>query len=142
VSEENKAVVQRFIDEVWNNRNYDLIESIFAEDHVNHDPADPNPAGGPQGARDFVVTLHVAFPDARIEIDDMIAEGDRVVIRWHSTGTHQGELMGIPASGRSATTTGIGIDRFRDGVIVESWTNWDTLGLLAQIGALPSPAGS
>jgi steroid delta-isomerase-like uncharacterized protein len=142
VSEENKAVVQRFIDEVWNNRNYDLIESIFAEDHVNHDPADPNPAGGPQGARDFVETLHAAFPDARIEIDDMIAEGDRVVIRWHSSGTHQGELMGIPASGRSATTTGIGIDRLVDGVIVESWTNWDTLGLLAQIGALPSPAGS
>ncbi|MGZ4173443.1 MAG: ester cyclase [Solirubrobacteraceae bacterium] len=80
-------------------------------------------------------------PDARIEIDDIIAEGDRVVIHWHSTGTHQGELMGIPASGRSVHTTGIGIDRIVDGKIAESWTNWDTLGLLAQIGALPSPTG-
>jgi steroid delta-isomerase-like uncharacterized protein len=142
MSEQNKAIVQRFIDEVWNNRNYDLVEEIFAEDHVNHDPADANPTGGPRGARDFVETLHASFPDARIEIDDIIAEGDRVVIRWHSSGTHQGELMGIPASGRRAHTTGIGIDRIVDGKIVESWTNWDTLGLLAQIGALPSPTGS
>jgi steroid delta-isomerase-like uncharacterized protein len=129
MSEENKAIVQRFIDEAWNNRNYHLVEEIFAEDHVNHDPADPNPARGPQGARDFVETLHASFPDARIEIDDIIAEGDRAVIRWHSSGTHQGEL--IPASGRRAHTTGIGIDRIADGRIVESWTNWDTLGLLA-----------
>ncbi len=142
MSEDNKALVQRFIEEVWNGHNYAMIDEIFAADHVNHDPADPNAAGGPQGAREFVETLHAAFPDAKITIDDIIAEGDRVVIRWHSSGTHEGELMGIPASGKVAHTTGIGIDRIVDGRIVESWTNWDTLGMLAQIGALPAAAGA
>lgn len=142
MSDENKALVRRFIEEVWNDQNYDVIGEIFSEDHVNHDPADLNPVGGLEGVRTFVETLHTAFPDAKITIDDLLADGDRVILRWHSSGTHQGELMGIAPTGRSGSTTGIGIDRVVDGKIVESWANWDTLGLLTQLGVIGAAAGA
>lgn len=137
MSEANKSIVQRFIDEVWNAGNVDSIDEFIAEDHVDHDPAQAGSSGGRAGAREFIVTYRTAFPDAHIAIDELIAEGDLVVSRWHATGTHQGDLMGIPGSGKAISITGIGIDRIADGKIAESWGNWDTLGLLGQIGAVP-----
>jgi steroid delta-isomerase-like uncharacterized protein len=76
----------------------------------------------------------------RLTIEDEIAEGDRVVTRWSARGTHEGEFFGIPATGKQATVTGVTIDRIIDGRIAESWTNWDTLGLLQQLGAIPAMA--
>ena len=87
-------------------------------------------------------TYRSAFPDSRIELGEMIAEGDLVAGPWRATGTHQGELMGIPGSGRAVDLTGIGIDRVVDGKIVESWANWDAIGMLTQLGAMPAPAGA
>jgi steroid delta-isomerase-like uncharacterized protein len=92
--------------------------------------------------RAFVEQYKGAFPDSHIAIEEMIAEGDLVVIRWRATGTHHGELMGVHASGKPVEITGIGIDRIVDGQIVESWTNWDTLGMLGQIGAIPATASA
>lgn len=142
MSEANKDIIRRFIDEAWNAGEIDAVDEFIAEDHVDHDPAQAASAGGRTGARDFIVTYLAAFPDAHITIDELIAERDLVMSRWHAAGTHQGELLGIPGSGRAIEITGIGIDRIADGRIAESWGNWDTLGLLAQIGALPAPAGA
>jgi steroid delta-isomerase-like uncharacterized protein len=78
-----------------------------------------------------------AFPDLKLMVEDQIAEGDKVVTRWSATGTHQGELLGIPPTGKQTTATGITIDRIQGGKIVETWTHWDNLGLLQQLGVVP-----
>jgi steroid delta-isomerase-like uncharacterized protein len=142
MSEENKAVVRRFIEEVWNNGNLDAIDELIAENHVDHDPAREGTSGGRQGMRGFVEMYRSAYPDTRLEIGEMIAEGDLVAMSWTATGTHQGELMGIAPTGRSVKVTGIGIDRVSGGQIVESWANYDALGMLAQLGAIPAPASA
>jgi steroid delta-isomerase-like uncharacterized protein len=83
-----------------------------------------------------------AFPDLRVEVESQVAEGDLVVTRWASTGTHEGDLPGLPASHNKVTVTGIAIDRLENGKIVEAWGNWDTLGMMQQIGAVPAGAAS
>jgi len=140
MSEENKAVVRRFIEEVWNNGNLAAIDELVAEDHVDHDPAQAGSPGGREGVRAFVQMYRAAYPDTRIELGEMIAEGDLVAAPWTATGTHQGDLMGIAPTGKSIAVTGIGIDRVSGGKIAESWANYDALGMLAQLGAMPAPA--
>jgi predicted ester cyclase len=81
-----------------------------------------------------------AFPDGAITVDDQIAEGDTVATRWTGRGTHQGELMGIPPTGKQVTVAGLSYTKFKSGKMVESWANWDTLGMLQQIGAVPATA--
>jgi steroid delta-isomerase-like uncharacterized protein len=142
MSEENKAVVRRFIEEVWNNGNLDAINELVSENHVDHDPAQAGSPGGRQGMRAFIEMYRSAYPDTRLEIGEMIAEGDLVAMTWTATGTHQGELMGIAPTGRSVTVSGIGVDRVSGGQIVESWANYDALGMLTQLGAIPAPAGA
>jgi steroid delta-isomerase-like uncharacterized protein len=97
---------------------------------------------GPEGVRQFVTTYLTAFPDGKITIDDQLAEGDLVTSRWTGRGIHQGDLMGIPPTGKQVTVTGITISRVKDGKVVEEWTNWDTLGLLQQVGVVPEMAGA
>jgi steroid delta-isomerase-like uncharacterized protein len=140
MSEQNKAVVRRFIEDVWNSGNLAAIDELISEDHVDHDPGQAGSPGGREGARAFIQMYRTAFPDTHIELGEMIAEGDLVAATWTATGTHQGELMGIPPTGKTATITGIGVDRVRDGQIVESWANYDLLGMLVQLGAIPAPA--
>jgi steroid delta-isomerase-like uncharacterized protein len=142
MSEDNKAVVRRFIEEVWNNGNLDAIDELISEDHVDHDPAQADSPGGREGVRAFVQMYRTAYPDTHIELGEMVAEGDLVAGSWTATGTHQGELMGIAPTGRSITVSGMGMDRIRDGRIVESWANYDALGMLAQLGAIPAPEGA
>jgi steroid delta-isomerase-like uncharacterized protein len=142
MSEENKAVVRRFIEEVWNNGNLDAIDELVADNHVDHDPAREGTPGGRQGMRGFVEMYRSAYPDTHLAIGEMVAEGDLVAMSWTATGTHQGELMGIAPTGRSVKVTGIGIDRVSGGQIVESWANYDALGMLAQLGAIPAPASA
>jgi len=142
MSEENKAVARRFIEEVWNNGNLDAIDELIAENHVDHDPAQAGSPGGSQGVRAFVEMYRTAYPDTRLAIGEMTAEGDLVAMTWTATGTHQGELMGIAPTGRSVTVTGMGVDRISGGQIVESWANYDALGMLAQLGAIPAPASA
>jgi steroid delta-isomerase-like uncharacterized protein len=142
VSEDNKAVVRRFIEEVWNKGNLDVIDELIAEDHVNHDPGAAATGGGREGQRAFVQMYRSAYPDTHIELGEVIAEGDLVAGAWTATGTHKGDLMGIAPTGRSIAVTGIGIDRISGGQIVESWANYDALGMLVQLGAIPAPAGA
>ena len=140
MSEENKAVVRRYLEEVWSGGNLEVIDELIAEDHVDHDPAAAQTGGGREGQRAMVQMFRSAFPDLHVEIGEIVAEGDLVAITWTGTGTHEGELMGVAPTGKSATVTGCGFDRVRDGVIVESWNNGDTLGMLMQLGAIPAPA--
>ncbi len=137
MSAENKAVVRRLIDEVWNQRTFDVLDDLFAADALVHDSGAPLPTRGPTCAREGIGAACAAFPDIRINIDDLFASDDKVVLRWSSHGTHRGELQGIPPTNRPMTMTGIAIYRFADGKIVEEWMNNDTLGMLRQLGVVP-----
>ena len=140
MSAENKALSRRLLEEAFNKGNLDVIDELVAPGIVNHDAALPEPLVGIDASRASITGYRDAFPDLEITIEDQIAGGDGVATRWSARGTHQGELMGMPATGKQATVTGITIDRIVDGRIAESWTNWDTLGLMQQLGAVPALA--
>ena len=138
-TEENKAIVRRVNDEVWSEGHLDVIDELIADDFVATVVGAPEQIRGPQGFREFVVMYRTAFPDLRITVDEQVAEGETIVTRWTATGTNEGELMGIPATGKQATTAGININRISGGKLVEGWGLFDQLGLLQQIGAVPVP---
>ena len=133
MSEENKALVRRFVEEVWNSGNLDAIDELIAENHVDHDPAQAGGPGGRQAVRAMVEMYRAAYPDTHLAIGEMIAEGDLVAMTWTATGTHQGELMGAPGTGRALELKGINIFRIRDGRIVERWGRLDEKGLAEQL---------
>jgi steroid delta-isomerase-like uncharacterized protein len=140
-TEENKAIVRRWFLETWNEGRLEVADELIAPDYDAHPaPTDPDFGRGPAGQKAFLTFYRTAFPDVHMEIEDMLAEGDRVAVRWRGTGTHRGELMGIPPSDKPATVTGMFISRVADGKIVEGWANFDALGMMMQIGAIPMPA--
>jgi steroid delta-isomerase-like uncharacterized protein len=139
MSQANKTVSRRLTEEAFNQGKYDVIEELVAPTFVNHDPATGD-TKGPEGTRELIEGYRSAFPDIKITIEEQIAEGDLVVTRWIGTGTHKGELMGIAPTGKGTTVTGVTIDKIKDGKIVESWNNWDTLGLMRQLGVVPEMA--
>jgi steroid delta-isomerase-like uncharacterized protein len=140
MSEENKRVSRRVVEEVFAQGKIDVLDELVADDFVNRDQTiPPNVSPDREGLKQLARGYISAFPDLTIRVDDQIAEGDKVVTRWSATGTHQGELLGIPATGKQASVTGITIDRIVNGKIAESWNNWDTLGLLQQLGVVPEP---
>ena len=135
-TEDNKWLAQRWLDEVWNKGDLSSIDELIASDYVLHDPTRPG-LRGRAGIKESIVTFRRAFPDLHFTIEDQIAERDRIVTRYTVQGTHLGPLMGIPATGKQGTITGIDIYRITDGQIVEAWSNWDTLGLLQRMGVIP-----
>ena len=140
LSETNKTVSRRFFDEVWNEGKLALLNEIIAKDHINSGPGTlPGLPAGPEGTKQLVTVYRNAFPDVHFTIDDQIAEGDKVVTRWTAHGTHQGELVGISATGKSSTVTGIVVDRFTNGKIAESWGIFDQFGMMQQLGVIPTP---
>jgi predicted ester cyclase len=136
MSEQNRAMVRRTFEEIWNRGNESIFEERFARDYIGHSFTDVH---GPEGGRQFAAMLHHAFPDFHYTVEDEIAEGDRVAQRWTARGTHDGEFQGIPPTGEQVTMTGISIYRVANDKLVEGWTNVDMLGLLHQIGAAPVP---
>jgi steroid delta-isomerase-like uncharacterized protein len=136
----NKEIVRRLGVEPWEG-NVGVIDELVAPDYIGHDPSQPE-LHGPDGVKGFVTTYLSAFPDGRITIDEQLAEGELVASRWTGRGTHQGDLMGIPPTGKQVTVSGITISRVKNGKVVEEWSNWDTLGLLQQLGAVPAMAGA
>jgi steroid delta-isomerase-like uncharacterized protein len=139
-TEENKTIVRRLNDEVWTQGRLEVISELIADDFVTTVVGAPEQIRGPQGFREFVVMYREAFPDLRITVDEQIAEGDIVVTRWTASGRNDGELMGMPATGKQATTAGVNINRISGGKLVEGWGLFDQLGLLQQLGAVPAPA--
>jgi steroid delta-isomerase-like uncharacterized protein len=136
--EQNKEIVRRSAEEPWTG-NIGVLDELLAPDYVAYDPSQPEPTRGIAGAKEFVQQYISAFPDARVTIDQQIAEGDYVTSRWTGRGTHKGDLMGIAPTNKQVTVTGITISRIANGKIAEEWSNWDTLGMLQQIGAVPAP---
>src|SRR5262245_50478874 len=134
---DNKVIVRRSFDELFTQGKLEVADEVFAKDYVGHDPAMPRDIRGPEEFKQFVRMYRTAFPDLKCTVDAQLAEGDLVCTRFTATGTHRGELMGIPPTGAKLTVTGISIDRMKDGKSVESWTNYDALNMLRQIGALP-----
>ena len=137
-AEENKAVVRREIEEVFNHTgNLDAADEIYAPDYVGHEPT-TGEIRGVEAAKQYAALFRQAFPDVEATIEDQIAEGDKVVTRFTSRGTHQGETEDFgPPTGRRVEVTGITIERFSQGKIVEDWTNFDALGLMQQLGLVP-----
>jgi steroid delta-isomerase-like uncharacterized protein len=140
MSEENKALVRQGILATWALGNAGAMDEYYAEDFVNHS-APPGTPSGLNGMKASASVMMNAFSDVEVTIDDQIAEGDLVVTRWSGKNTHSGEFMGIPATGKRLSLTGIAIDRIANGKIVESWSEWDMMGLMQQLGAVPSPGG-
>jgi steroid delta-isomerase-like uncharacterized protein len=126
-------LVNRFTDEAWNGANLDLVDELFSADYVGHDAPRPEPVRGPEGMKDFLRMYHHAFSDAHITLDDVIVSGDKVVTRWTGRGTHDGDLMGMPPTGKSVEFVGIRIFRVAAGQIAEGWVVWDTFGLMRQL---------
>jgi steroid delta-isomerase-like uncharacterized protein len=142
MSDQNKAIARRAL-ELFSSGDLDDLDELVSEDAVDHDTQNPN-AGihGPEGAKQTAAIYRAAFSDLQITVEDQIAEGNKVATRWRAVGTQDGDLAGLPASGRSSTVTGMTIDRIEGGKIVESWGNWDTLGMMQQLGAVPAPAAA
>jgi steroid delta-isomerase-like uncharacterized protein len=136
----NKELVHRLGVEPWEG-NIGVIDELVAPDYVGHDPSQPD-MHGPDGLKGFITAYLSAFPDGRITIDEQLAEGDLVASRWTGRGTHQGELMGIPPTGKEVTVAGITVSRVKNGKVIEEWSNWDTLGLLQQLGVVPELAAA
>jgi predicted ester cyclase len=134
---ENKAAIHRLIDEVWNQRAFEVLDQLFAAEAVISESGIPFPTRGPTCVKEGIRAICAAFPDIRQSIDDIFAEGDRVVVRWSSSGTHQGEYFRIAPTNRQVRVNGMAIYRFADGKIVEEWMNTDMLGLLRQLGVVP-----
>jgi predicted ester cyclase len=138
------AASRRLLEQTFNDGNIELVDQLVAPDGVNHDPATPPELRGLSGPEMFKRTVSMyraAFPDVRMIVDDAIAADDKVVLRWHSEGTHRGRLAGLAPTGARGSVTGISINQWKDGKVIESWVEWDNLGLARQIGAAP-PEGS
>ena len=134
-TEENKALMRRFWEGVFNQKNLEVIDEVCTADMAYHGPT--GPIQGREAFKQFIAMYLNAFPDFHITIEDMVAEGDRVAVRQTTTATHQGELMGIPPTGKRISISGIHITRVVEGKGVEDWGSDDMLGLLQQLGVIP-----
>jgi steroid delta-isomerase-like uncharacterized protein len=135
--EDNKALVRRFVDEVQSAGNIDLIDEICSPEFVNHSALPGIPADC-EGIKIVTAMFRRAFPDSYFTVEDMVAEGDKVATRKTFHGTHEGEFMGIPPSGRSVSMGLMDIVRISEGRVVEHWSMGDTLGMMQQLGVIPS----
>jgi steroid delta-isomerase-like uncharacterized protein len=138
MEQENGILIRRWFEEVWNNGRMEAIEEMASPDVIGHGQAQHATDIGLKEFKPFVQSLRSAFPDMKVTIDYVIEQGDKVVARWTSTMTHRGEFLGIAPTGKKATITGTTTQRITGGKIVEGWDNWDQLGLLVQIGAVPA----
>ena len=137
-AEENKDIVRRFWG-VWEQGNIGLVDELLAPDYVNHSPGIPGQPEGREGVKAVVSMFRSGMPDLEVQIDDMIAEDDKVVVRYTIEGTHEGDLFGVPPTGRRVSIESITIERVSEGKIREHRRITDTLAMMQQLGAIPVP---
>lgn len=137
--EQNKAAVRRFFEKGWNQKHLAAFSELLAPDSVHHIVSAAFPAGppGPQGFMQRAAGILAAFPDYHVTIEDVIAEGDRVVVRYTARGTHVGPFLGVPPTGRRSSYAGVEIHRYADGKVAERWNSHDALGFYQQLGIMP-----
>lgn len=137
-TKQNPVTVLDMLDAAWNRGDITAIEQAVASDHIEHEP--DGDEIGREHLANTILAYRVAFPDLHMTFDDQICERDRVVTRWTGRGTHLGDFNGIPATSRTAEVCGVFIHRLADGQITETWTSFDGLGLLQQLGVIPAQA--
>ncbi len=133
----NKAVIQRFLEEVINQNRMEVGDEIVVEDFVELDPL-PGQRQGREGLKEVLRMMRDAFPDMHWAIEEMVGEGDKVVTRFTWTGTHKGTFLGVPATGRSVVVKGVVIDRLVAGRMTDSRILMDTMGMMQQLGVIPA----
>jgi steroid delta-isomerase-like uncharacterized protein len=136
--EENKTIARRLFEEVMNKGNQAVADELVAAEFVNHDPG-PVEQPNREGFKQFFVESHATFPDLRYTIEDIVAEGDKVVVRWTLKGTHKGQWGPVAPTGKQFTTTGVYIFRIANGKLAELWLKWDLWSMAGQLGLLPQP---
>ena len=135
---ENKTIIRRLYEEVWNERKLEVVDELISPSHALHDPIASGSHVGPESYKRRVVELTTGFPDLCFTIEDTIAEREKFVVSWSISGTHKGVYMEIPATGRKISVEGITIHHIRNGKILDSCAVWDALGLMRQIGVIPA----
>jgi steroid delta-isomerase-like uncharacterized protein len=134
--EENKAIARRWGEEIWGKGSLAAVDELFAPNFAFNYPA-PGVTPDLKGYKQTVTNLSTPFANIQCTAEDVVAEGDKVAVRWIWRGTHKGEFMGIPATGKQVTITGISILRIAGGKIVEEWGEMNSLGMMQQLGAFP-----
>jgi steroid delta-isomerase-like uncharacterized protein len=137
MSEGNKNVVRRLFEEVWNKGNLQVTDELFTPNYHHHDASTPDVGRGPESEKKRATLYRTAFPDLRLTIEDLIADGETVMVRWSCRGTHKGDLSGIAPTGKQINISGISVARFANGKMAEGWVNWDALSLMQQLGVVP-----
>jgi predicted ester cyclase len=132
---DNKEIVRRVLEDFWTTP--EIVDELIATDYIGYDPARPDQIRGPEGVSENLGQYRDAFEGAHITVIEQIAEGDTVATRWEGRGRHTGELMGVAPTGNEVVVEGLSLTRLKDGKLIEDRTNWDTLGMLQQIGAIP-----
>jgi predicted ester cyclase len=141
-TEENKALTRRELEEIFAAKgNVDVAEEIYAPNYISHQPAGDEDLRGVEAIKQFAAGMRKAFPDLEIIIEDQIAEGDKVLTRFRTRGTHQGELWGIPPTGREVEITNMSMSRIEGGKMAEEWPAPDRLGMMQQLGVIEQPSG-
>ena len=136
---DKKEIARYFLGEAFSTGNLAPADEWIAPNFTNHDPSTPPLPSGPEGFKQLVGGYRAAFPDLQLTVDDLVVEGDKVVGRWTARGTNTGPLMGMPPTGKQATISGISILTFAGNQVTEQRTNWDTMGMLQQLGVIPTP---
>lgn len=141
-TEANKAIIRRWLEEGWSQGNLAAADELIDPNFVVHGAGGQVVSSGPEGAKQLVSAWRAGFPDGRMTIDDLLAEGDKVGIRMTWTGTHTGNFYGYAPTGRQVSVTSIGIDRIANNKVIEGWGELDMLGLYEQMGVIPRPGSS
>ena len=136
-SPDNKAIVRRLYDEAWNKRKLEVVSQIVSPSHALQAPTLSGSSVGPEAYKGQISLFLAAFPDLRFAVEETVAEKEKVVARWTFSGTHKGKFMGVPATNKKVSVDGITIHYFAGGKIMDSFTNWDALGMMQQLGAVP-----
>ncbi len=134
--EANKALFQRYFDEGTNQGSLAVVDEVFASDYLHHDPANVDSIGGLDDVKRHITTLRSAFPDLAFHVQDVVANGEDIVLRWTATGTHTGDYFGIPPTGKAFNITGMNYWRTANGKAIEGWVSRDDMGLMRQLGLM------
>ena len=141
-TEQNKALVRQLVEEIFNRGNISLADKLLAPDFVEREELPPGMPRDREGVKLLTTMLRSAFPDFKGTIDDIVAEGDKLVLRWTWSGTQKGEFMGVPPTGKSVSFGVIDIFRIAEGKVVEHWGLMDSMTMMQQLGAMPAPGQS